>query len=350
MNNLENLIAKIEPLDQNAMQKASERLDNLTKPIGSLGVLEDIVIKLAGITGEIIPRVKNKMVIVMAGDHGVVEEGVSAALQSVTPQMVYNFLNGGAGINVLARHAGAEVKVVDVGVADKSLSHPGLISKKIRLGTANMTKGPAMSREEALQAINVGIEIAQEEIDKGINLLATGEMGIGNTTPSSAILAAYSTVDVPSIVGTGVGLDEAGVHRKIKAVERALEVNKPDPADPIDVMAKVGGLEIAAMTGLFLGSASRKVPIVMDGFISGAAALIACKLAPRVKDYIIASHLSQEPGHKLVLEIMGLKPMLRMNMRLGEGTGAALAFNIIEAATRIMSEMATFEEAGVKMN
>jgi nicotinate-nucleotide--dimethylbenzimidazole phosphoribosyltransferase len=346
---IDQLKKSIGPLDGDAMKKAAERLNNLTKPIGSLGVLEDLVIQLAGITGNFMPKVENKMVIVMAGDHGVVEEGVSVAPQSVTTQMVYNFLHGGAGINVLARCAGAQVKVVDMGVADPALKNSDLISRKVRLGTANMVKGPAMSREEALQAIKVGIEVAEGEIDQGINLLATGEMGIGNTTPSSAILAVYCDASLPMIVGPGVGLNDEGVLRKTKAIETALIVNKPDPDDPIDVLAKVGGLEIAGMTGLILGSAVRKVPIVIDGFISGAAALIAYKIAPQVKDYIIASHLSEEPGHKLVLEAMGLEPMLRMRMRLGEGTGAALAFNIIEAATRIMSEMATFAEAGVIM-
>lgn len=347
--NIEQLIEKIEPLNKGAMQKALIRLNNLTKPIGSLGVLEDLIIQLAGITGEVKPKVKKKMVIVMAGDHGVVEEGVSSAPQSVTPQMVYNFLNGGAGINVLARCAGAQVKVVDVGVADPALKNDSLISRKVRLGTANMVKGPAMSREEALQAINIGVEIAWQEIDQGIELLATGEMGIGNTTPSSAILAVYADASLSEIVGPGVGLNNEGVLHKIKAIETALAVNEPDPTDPLDVLAKVGGLEIAAMAGLILGAAARKVPVVIDGFISGASALIACKIAPRVKDYIIASHLSEEPGHKIMLEAIGMEPMLRMRMRLGEGTGAALAFNIVEAATRIMSEMATFDEAGVIM-
>lgn len=347
--NIDNLVKNIKPLDRDAMKKAEDRLNNLTKPQGSLGVLEDLVVQLAGITGDVIPRVENKMVVVMAGDHGVVEEGVSAAPQSVTPQMVYNFLHGGAGINVLSRCAGAKVKVVDVGVADETLVHQNLISRKVRPGTANMTQGPAMSREEALQALKIGIEIAEAEIDQGINLLATGEMGIGNTTPSSAILAVYSHADLSAIVGPGVGLNDAGVQRKIEAIKTALIVNQPDAADPIDVLAKVGGLELAAMAGLILGSALRQVPVVLDGFISGASALIACKIAPQVKDYIIASHLSEEPGHKLVLDTIGLEPMLRMRMRLGEGTGAALAFNIIEAATRIMSEMATFDEAGVIM-
>jgi nicotinate-nucleotide--dimethylbenzimidazole phosphoribosyltransferase len=347
--NIDNLVNKIGALDKNAMDQAADRLNSLTKPIGSLGVLEDLVIQLAGITGNVMPRVANKMVVVMAGDHGVVEEGVSAAPQSVTPQMVHNFLNGGAAINVLARCAGAQVKVVDVGVADQTLRHPSLISRKVRPGTANMTKGPAMSREEAWQAIKIGADIAESETNQGINLLATGEMGIGNTTPSSAILAAYSHTDLSRLVGPGVGLNDDGMQKKINAIEKALQVNQPDANDPIDVLSKVGGLEIAAMAGLILGSAVCRVPVVIDGFISGAAALIAYKIAPAAKNYMIASHLSEEPGHKVMLDAIGLEPMLRMRMRLGEGTGAALAFNIIEAATRVMREMATFEEAGVKM-
>lgn len=347
---LEKLIEKIEPLNHSAMEEARDRLNNLTKPQGSLGVLEDLAVQLAGITGNVFSEVKNKMIIVMAGDHGVVEEGVSAAPQSVTPQMVLNFLNGGAGINVLARCAGAQVKVVDVGVADPDLADSNLISRKVKLGTANMAKGPAMSREEALQALFTGVEIAEGEIEQGMNILATGEMGIGNTTPSSAILALYTGASLPSIVGPGVGLNDAGVKRKIDVIKKALKVNQPDPSDPVGVLAKVGGLEIAAMAGLILGAAARGVPIVIDGFISGVAALIAYKIAPSAKDYIIASHLSEEPGHQLVLETIGLEPMLRMRMRLGEGTGAALAFNIIEAATRIISEMATFDEAGVIMD
>jgi nicotinate-nucleotide--dimethylbenzimidazole phosphoribosyltransferase len=347
--NIDNLVNKIGALDKNAMDQAADRLNSLTKPIGSLGVLEDLVIQLAGITGNVMPRVANKMVVVMAGDHGVVEEGVSAAPQSVTPQMVHNFLNGGAAINVLARCAGAQVKVVDVGVADQTLRHPSLISRKVRPGTANMTKGPAMSREEARQAIKIGADIAESETNQGINLLATGEMGIGNTTPSSAILAAYSHTDLSRLVGPGVGLNDDGMQKKINAIEKALQVNQPDANDPIDVLSKVGGLEIAAMAGLILGSAVCRVPVVIDGFISGAAALIAYKIAPAAKNYMIASHLSEEPGHKVMLDAIGLEPMLRMRMRLGEGTGAALAFNIIEAATRVMREMATFEEAGVKM-
>ncbi|NLN86244.1 MAG: nicotinate-nucleotide--dimethylbenzimidazole phosphoribosyltransferase [Syntrophomonadaceae bacterium] len=347
---IKSVLEDIRPLDIESMQKAINRLNSLTKPIGSLGVLEDLAVQLAGITGDVIPMLRSKMVIVMAGDHGVVEEGVSAAPQSVTPQMVYNFLKGGAGINVLARLAGAEVRVVDVGVADPTLQDPHLISRKVRLGTANMTKGPAMTRQEAIKAIEVGIEIAQTQIEEGINVLATGEMGIGNTTSSSAILATYSDMPLSVIVGPGVGLNVGGVERKVKAIGSALEVNRPDPNDPIDVLAKVGGLEIAGMTGLILGCATRRTPVVIDGFISGAAALIASKLAPRAKDYIIASHLSEEPGHKVLLEVIGLKPMLHMRMRLGEGTGAALAFNVIEAANRIMSEMATFDEARVIMD
>lgn len=347
---IDKLIKKIGPLDNAAMDQARQRLDSLTKPQGSLGVLEDLAVQLAGITGRVQPAVDKKMIIVMAGDHGVVAEGVSAAPQSVTPQMVYNFLNGGAGINVLARCAGAGVKVVDVGVADTSLAGEGLISRKVKAGTDNMAKGPAMTLTEALQAIEVGVQAADEAIDQGVNLLGTGEMGIGNTTPSSAILSVYADMPLSVIVGKGTGLNDAGVVKKIKVIETALQVNKPDPVNPLDVLAKVGGLEIAGMTGIILEAAARKVPVVIDGFISGASALIAYKMVPQAKDYMIASHLSEEPGHKVMLETIGIESMLRMKMRLGEGTGAALAFNLIEASTRIMREMATFEEAGVIMD
>lgn len=348
--NISDLIEKIEPLDNVAMEKATQRLNSLTKPPGSLGFLEDLAIQLAGINGNYKPAVDKKMVIVMAADHGVVAEGVSLAPQSVTPQMVYNFLNGGAAINVLTRCAGAQVRVVDIGVADTSLSGTGLISRKVKAGTDNIAKGPAMSIEEALQAIEVGVKAADEAIAEGINLIGTGEMGIGNTTPSSAILSVYCDVPLSVIVGRGTGLDDKGRAKKIKAIETALKINKPDPNKPLEVLAKLGGLEIAGMTGMILGAAARKVPVVIDGFISGAAALIAYKMAPQVKNYMIASHLSEEPGHKVMLDTIGMEAMLRMKMRLGEGTGAALAFNLIEAATRIMWEMATFEEAGVKMN
>jgi nicotinate-nucleotide--dimethylbenzimidazole phosphoribosyltransferase len=328
------------------MHAAQQRLDQLTKPPGSLGVLEDLAVRLAGISGNPLPRVKDKAVVVMAADHGVVEQGVSAFPSEVTAQMVLNFLRGGAAINVLARQAGARVTVVDIGVA-RSMHQPGLINRKVRLGTANIARCPAMTREEAVQALETGIEIATDEVGRGADILATGDMGIGNTTPSSAILACFSGLPARRVVGRGTGVDDRRLALKVAAVEAALRVNQPDPRDPIDVLSKVGGLEIGGLAGVILGAAANRRPVVIDGFISGAAALVAARIAPKAVNYMIASHLSQEPGHRLILEMLDLEPMLQMKMRLGEGTGAVLAFHLVEAATRILREMATFADAGV---
>lgn len=336
----------IKPLDEEAMVQARERQNQLTKPAGSLGVLEEISIKLAGITGKVINEVDNKTVVVMAGDHGVTDEGVSAFPKEVTPQMVLNFVHGGAAINVLARHAGAKVKVVDVGVAVPT-DNPSVINKKVKPGTANFAKEPAMTRDEAIRAIEVGIEIANQEIDDGANLLATGDMGIGNTTPSSAILAAITGKPIDGLVGRGTGINNGSLEHKKKVITDAISLLNPDKNDPVDVLAKVGGLEIGALAGLILGAAARRVPVVIDGFISSAGALVAGKLSPQAVDYMIASHSSVEGGHKVILDELGLKPMLYMDMRLGEGTGAALAMTLVEAATKIIKEMATFAEAGV---
>lgn len=344
--NLEIIKSKIEPLNKEAIRLAQKKLNSLTKPLGSLGVLEDIAKKLAGITGNPQPKIGKKTIIVMAGDHGVVEEGVSAYPQEVTPQMVYNFLNGGAGINVLAKHVGADVKVVDIGVRIP-FEASGLISRKIKAGTDNMTKGPAMTKEEAVSAIEAGIDIVESEIKNEATIIGTGEMGIGNTTPSSAITAVFGGVAVEDVVGKGTGLDSERLALKIEAIKKAIKINSPNPSDAIDVLAKVGGLEIAGLAGVILGAAANRIPVVIDGFISGAAALIASKLNPEAVNYMIASHVSAEPGHKKILELLKLKPILDMDMCLGEGTGAALAMSIIEAATKIINEMATFESAGV---
>ncbi len=343
---LESTIGKIGEICDEARAKARERLDQLTKPRGSLGMLEDVAAQIAGVTGQSLPRLENKAVIVMAGDHGVVAEGVSAYPQEVTPQMVRNFLRGGAAINVLARQAGARVVCVDMGVA-APLDEPGLINRKIAPGTRNFISGPAMTREEARAAVEAGIEIANQVISEGMNLLATGDMGIGNTTPSTAILAAFTGFPVSLITGRGTGLDQPGVQRKVEVIEQALKVNNPDPRDGLDVLAKVGGFEIGGLAGVILGAAAARVPVVIDGFISGAAAMVARSLAPRAVNYVIASHLSEEPGHRVMLTWLGIKPMLQMQMRLGEGTGAVLAFHLVEAALRILREMATFGEAGV---
>ena len=343
---LKETIRKIGDLDQSAMKEAQKRLDSLIKPPGSLGVLEEIAVRLAGITGNPRPYANNKAVIVMAGDHGVVEEGVSVAPREITAQMLPAFLTGVAGIGVLAKHAGARVIVVDVGVA-VPVDFPGVLQRKVKDGTGNIATGPAMSGEEAVRAIEVGIEVAQDEIKKGANLLATGDMGIGNTTPSSAILAAIGRYTAEEVAGRGTLVNDEVMKLKIRAIESALKVNKPDPEDGLDVLSKVGGLEIAGLTGVILGAAAARVPVLIDGFITTAAALIAYKLQPRVREYMIASHLSGEQGHRLMLEQLGLSPAIHMNMRLGEGTGAVLAMHLVEAATKIIREMASFGEAGV---
>ncbi|MBE0446601.1 MAG: nicotinate-nucleotide--dimethylbenzimidazole phosphoribosyltransferase [Actinobacteria bacterium] len=346
MDLLQEALNSITPLDEKAMAKAKERQDQLTKPAGSLGVLEEISVQLAGIVGNVINDVGNKTVIVMAGDHGVVDEGVSAFPKEVTPQMVANFVNGGAAINVLSRHVGAKVVVVDVGVA-VPIEDESVISRKVRSGTANFVKEPAMLREEAVKALETGIEIAYQQVDDGVNLLATGDMGIGNTTPSSAILVALTGRPVDGLVGRGTGIGNGDLDHKKKVITDAIDLLKPNKNDPIDVLAKIGGLEIGGLAGLIIGAAARRVPVVIDGFISGVAALIANRINPLCKGYMIASHVSVEPGHRLILEELGLKPMLHMDMRLGEGAGAVLAMGMVEAAAKIIKEMATFTEANI---
>ncbi len=344
---LQDIISKIQPLDETAMQAARVRQDDLTKPRGSLGQLEDISVKIAGITGEEKPVIQHKVVTTMAGDHGVVAEGVSAYPSEVTPQMVLNFLYGGAAINVLARHVGARVTVVDMGIASEMEPHPDLVNKKIALGTDNIAKGPAMTREQAVQAIEAGAQVVKAELEKGLDILATGDMGIGNTTPSAAIAAAITGRPPKDIVGRGTGVDDDGLQRKINAVENALKINSPDPADGLDMLAKVGGFEIGGLAGAILAAAAHRKPVIIDGFISTAAAMIAVSLAPQVSDYLFSAHRSQELGHQIMLEWLELEPMLDLQMRLGEGTGAVLAFSLVEAACKILSEMATFSEAGV---
>lgn len=345
---LQDTISKIKLLDTEAMQKTKKRLDSLTKPVGSLGVLEDIAVKLAGIQRETNLDVKKKAVVVCAADHGVVEEGISVFPQETTKLMVKNFLIGGAAINALARTAGADVVVADVGIKGPEMCHPGLINARVRNGTANFTRGPAMQREEAVAALETGIKLACLQVEQGCRVLATGEMGIGNTTASSAVLAAISGLTPEEVTGRGTGIDEKTLAVKRDAVARALAVNKPDPNDAIDVLAKVGGLEIGAMAGLIIGSAAMGVPVVIDGFISGAAALLAAKIAPLSREYMLASHLSEEPGHQLMLELLQLKPILSLDMRLGEGTGAVLAFPLLDAAVNVVKEMVTFEELANK--
>ena len=347
MKRLSKTIDKIEPVDKEIMEEAQKRLDQLTKPQGSLGRLEELAKIVVGITGKPNPALNHKLIITMAGDHGVVEEGISAFPQEVTPQMVYNFLRGGAGINVLSRHVGAKIQVVDMGVATDLERSPELIIKKIGYGTKNFTKGPAMSWEEALQSIEAGIEVVEDLGKKGLDILGIGDMGIGNTTPSSAIIAVFSGCRVRDVTGRGTGIENKVFDNKVKVIEKGIAVNKPNPEDPIDVLAKVGGFEIGGIAGSILAGAAMKIPVVIDGFISTAGALIATELAPLTKDYIIASHNSREVGHKVMLERMGLRPLLDLDLRLGEGTGAALGISLVEAAIKILTEMATFADAGV---
>jgi len=340
-------LERIKPVNPDLLHQAQAKLDNKTKPLGSLGRLEEFARRMAAISGTLEPDTAKKVIFTFAGDHGITEEGVSLFPREVTPQMVFNFLGGGAGVNVLARHAGAEVRVVDVGVDFDFGNAPGMIHRKVARGTANFAKGPAMTRDEMQAALRVGIELADQCKAEGIALVGTGEMGIGNTTPSSAMIAALSGKTVSEVTHRGTGINDTALANKIRVIEQGLALNRPDPNDPLDVLTKVGGLEIAAIAGLVLGCAANSIPVVIDGFISTAGALIASELHPHVADYIFAAHESVEIGHRFMLERIGAKPILDLQFRLGEGTGAALAMTLIEAGVKIMKEMATFEQAGV---
>ncbi len=344
---LKETVSRIQPLDPQLRVKAQSRLDRLTKPLGSLGRLEELAAQYVMITGEMKPNVPRGVVFTFAADHGVTTEGVSAYPREVTPQMVLNFLRGGAGVNVLARHAGVEVRVVDIGVAYDFGSVPGLIGKKVMPGTRNFLSEPAMSREQAERAVMVGIDLATQAAQEGIGLIGTGDMGIGNTTASAAITTVMTGRPVALVTGRGTGIDDAAHARKVSVIEQALDRHRPDCADALDVLAKVGGLEIGGLAGLILGAAASRVPVVLDGFIAGAAALIAVGLQPSCSDYLIASHRSVERGHQAILDYLGLKPLFNLDLRLGEGTGACLGMSLVSAAIKILTEMATFGEAGV---
>lgn len=347
MSTLSDIVEMIRPLDKEAMAQAQVRQDQLTKPQGSLGRLEALSVHLAGIQVKPIPQIKHKVIITMAGDHGVVAEKVGNWPQEVTAQMVHNFLRGGAAINVIAQQVGARLVVADLGVASELKSHPRLLSRKIAYGTQNMALGPAMTEKQAIRAAETGIDIIQAEIAKGLDIVGVGDMGIGNTTASSAICAAITGEVVAEVTGRGTGLTDEQLAHKVAVIQKALSVNRPDPKQPLDVLTKVGGFEIGGLVGVMLGAAAHRLPVVLDGFITGAAALIASALCPRLKDFLIASHVSAEAGHPLLLKYLGLKPLLNLGMRLGEGTGAALGIFLAEAAARILGEMATFTEAGV---
>lgn len=347
MSLFEEALAGIAPMEREAEAAIQAHLNDLTKPPGSLGRLEELAIRYCLARNTTQPLLKKKILYTFAGDHGVAAEGVSAYPQEVTPQMVRNMLAGGAAVNVLARHAGIEVRVVDIGVADPLENAPGLIRKKVRPGTDNIVNGPAMSDEESRQAIEVGIELAWKAADEGADLIATGEMGIANTTPSSALFAALLPCEVPEITGRGTGIDDERLAHKIDTIRKALEANRERVTRPLSALAAVGGLEIAGICGLVLGATSRNLPVVVDGFISTAGAFVASRLRPAVRDYLFFSHQSAEPGHAVFFERFDREPILNLGMRLGEGTGAAIAVSIIEAAVRVYNEMATFSSAGV---
>lgn len=353
-NKLFNIVDGIKPFSGEWKEKAHEYLEQLAIPYWSLGKLLDIAEQISAIQETLNPDVTKKYVVVMAGDHGVVEEGVSAYPQDVTPQMVGNFVKKGASINVLSKTVGAEVIVVDAGiVADtKDLVERGeILSYKVAPGTKNMAKGPAMTKEEAIKSILGGIDIVEKLIvDKGAQLIATGDMGIGNTTPSSAIISVMTGKKVSDVTGRGTGVDDKGLMHKIEVIEKAIQINNPDRSDPLDVLAKVGGFEIGGIAGVILGAAYHKVPVVVDGFISSAGAVVAKALNPNSSDYMIASHRSVEPGHSIMWEYLGLDPVLDLKFRLGEGTGAAMAMHVVESASQVIKNVLTFEAAGVSEN
>ncbi|MFQ5432330.1 MAG: nicotinate-nucleotide--dimethylbenzimidazole phosphoribosyltransferase [Nitrospinota bacterium] len=339
-------IKEIKPVDTSNDEKVQKKLDSLTKPPGSLGRLEEIVKDFARSSASGSPQIQKKTIFVMAGDHGVAESGVSAFPAEVTPQMVLNFLNGGAAINVLARHSGCETKIVDMGVKSDFKNAPGLIVRKIGHGTKNIAEGPAMTEGETVRAVMAGIRLAEEAAKDGTDIIGTGEMGIANTTPATAIFCALLGFSPRDITGSGTGLDEKGISRKAEVIQKALKKNEPF-GSPLETLMKLGGFEIAGIVGLILGGAKMNVPVVVDGFISTAAAVVAMETAPYVRRKLFFAHLSNEKGHKKVLGKLDVKPILDFDMRLGEGTGAALAISIIDASLKTFNEMATFESAGV---
>jgi nicotinate-nucleotide--dimethylbenzimidazole phosphoribosyltransferase len=347
MQQLSDLCRRIGPLDTDAMRATQERLDRLTKPLGSLGRLEELAVTVSGITGRSDARLPRKAVIVAAGDHGVAAEGVSAYPQAVTAQMVLNFLAGGAAINVLARRAGARVVVADLGVATDLPEHPALVRRKIGYGTHNMASEPAMRAGEAAASIRAGVAIVETEIENGLDVVAIGEMGIANTTAASAIVAALTGAAVSAVTGRGTGISDEQWRRKVAVIEQTLTLHGPDPTDALDVLTKVGGYEIGGLVGVILGAAAHRVVVIVDGFIAGAAALLACAYCPAVRPYLIAAHSSVEIGHRVALEHLGLAPLLDLNLRLGEGTGAVMAMHLLDDAAAVLTEMATFSEAGV---
>jgi len=345
---IEKSIALIKPLNQVVFEKANARLANQARPAGSLGMLEPVSARLAAIFGTLDVRLDNKVIVTCAGDHGVTEEGVSLFPQEVTAQMVFNFVGQGASINVLAKHAGARVKVADLGVNFDFDPDLPIFHKKVGKGTANFARVPAMGRQDAIRSVEAGIEIVDELLADGpVDMLGTGDMGIGNTTPSSAVIAAFSGIAVDKLTGRGTGIGDAALANKIRVIEQALALHRPDANDPLDVLAKVGGFEIGGLAGLVIGAAAAGIPVVCDGFIATAGALIACELAPAAKAYLFASHRSVEVGHRFMHQRLGVDPLLDLQFRLGEGTGAAVAMELLDAATRVLCDIKTFEEVAI---
>ena len=344
---LETTVAQIQPLDPQLAVQAQQHLDRLTKPPGSLGRLEELARRFVAMTGMVPPRIERKVVMVFAADHGVAAEGVSAYPQEVTAQMVHNFLRGGAAINALARQARAEVRVVDIGVAAEFPVLPGLIARKVRPGTANMVHGLAMSHAEAQQCLEIGITLAEQCARERISLVATGDMGIGNTTASSALVALFTGTPVEEVTGHGTGIDEATWQHKVAVIKRAVQLHAPYVHEPLGWLAAVGGLEIGGIAGLILGCARHRLPVLVDGLIATAGALVAAALQPLVKDYMIAAHASVEVGQQVAWRYLGQTPLLDLHLRLGEGTGAVLAMHLVEAAVHVYNDMATFDAAGV---
>lgn len=349
---LSEIVKNIAAPDATWLEKARERSASLVMPHRALGRLHAFAERICAIRESLAPPVERKAVLIMAGDHGVAAEGVSAYPQEVTGAMIATFLRGGAGINALSRHVGAEVFVTDMGVIPEvnpeDFPDPSRLRvEKIGRGTANIAEGPAMRRPDALRAVETGFALASERIADGLDLLATGDMGIGNTTPSAALGAVFTGVSLDRLVGPGTGLDAEGVERKKEIVRRAIQVNAPSPEDPVEALAKLGGFEIGAIAGAILAAAYHRRPVVVDGFISTAGALVAHALAPAARDYMFAGHLSEEHGHAAMLAHLEMEPILRFGMRLGEGTGAALAMSVLEASVKAFREVFTFEEAAV---
>ena len=345
-NEVFSFINNIEGVNEKVKEAARQRMNSLAKPLGSLGKLEELAIKISGITGKVKNKIDKKCIIILSSDNGVVEEGVASSPQYVTLAQTINFSKGLTGVAFLAKENSTDLIVVDIGVnCDGEI--PGAINKKIRRGTYNIAKGEAMSYEEALKAIYIGIDLVRDVKEKGYDILGVGEMGIGNTTTSSAVLSSLVDCEIDEVVGKGAGLTDEAFILKKKVVKKAIEINKPNREDPIDVIAKVGGFDLAGMVGVYLGAAYYKLPIVIDGFISVVAALVATKLCSKVKDYLIPSHVSKEIGYSIAINNIGLEPMLNLDMRLGEGSGCPIAFSIVNYACAIMNNMATFHEAEI---